>query len=558
MSKKKRIVLIDVETRHQVLIEGYKAKVVKKYETFLRKMNADVSSRLGRIDFDDYPRYTKRAIERMETVVQHVRDDLHDIQGQHYGVWREQMVDFADYETGFQTRAAKQMYGVEFTAPARAQLRSAVLHTPLTGIKMKGSGQGLFPFYKRWTDDTITKIEDTIRGGYYQGLTNQQIARTIRGTAASGYKDGMLAHSNRAMEALTRTAVQHAASVARAELFEENDDIIEGIQIVSTLDDRTTTICQALDGTILKSPDEAPGLPPYHIGCRTTFVYVLGGIYAGLSEGRTRIAKGADGSEIISGNQTYYDWLKTQPAEFQNAAIGAKRAKLLREGGLSATRFAELNLNRNFQPRTLEEMEAMEPVVFRDVFELNKKSDDGFDIITEAQRVELQQRSDGFYKNKLTEREIDSLKDYTVTGFNPLNAYLWDDTWEESDEMRMLVDNIDSAIAKVEPLKHNLTLFRADKAEHYAHIKVGGVFTYKAYMSTSTSHIVEEKFNKIALDSHKTPINLEINVPKGMRGLYIGSNTGNLEDENELLLARGLSLRLLARKSGILKLEVVK
>ena len=50
-------------------------------------------------------------------------------------------------------------------------------------------------------------------------------------------------------------------------------------------------------------------------------------------------------------SQTYYEWLKTQPAEF-DIAIGTTRAKLLRSGGLSAERFAELQLGTNFQPLT--------------------------------------------------------------------------------------------------------------------------------------------------------------------------------------------------------------
>jgi hypothetical protein len=66
----------------------------------------------------------------------------------------------------------------------------------------------------------------------------------------------------------------------------------------------------------------------------------------------------------VSANETYYSWLKKQPVEFQREAIGPKRAKLLRSGGLSAQRFAELNMGRKFQPLTLEEMRSLEPLAF--------------------------------------------------------------------------------------------------------------------------------------------------------------------------------------------------
>ncbi|MNR66542.1 hypothetical protein D3C85_1900820 [compost metagenome] len=61
---------------------------------------------------------------------------------------------------------------------------------------------------------------------------------------------------------------------------------------------------------------------------------------------------------------SYYNWLKQQPASFQDRAIGPVRAKLFREGGLSIERFAELQLDRNFSPLTLAQMKAIEPLAF--------------------------------------------------------------------------------------------------------------------------------------------------------------------------------------------------
>ncbi|MNT97902.1 hypothetical protein D3C72_2403410 [compost metagenome] len=60
-----------------------------------------------------------------------------------------------------------------------------------------------------------------------------------------------------------------------------------------------------------------------------------------------------------------HDWLKQQPAAFQDRAIGPVRAKLFREGGLSIERFFELQLDRNFKPLTLVQMKALEPLAFQ-------------------------------------------------------------------------------------------------------------------------------------------------------------------------------------------------
>ena len=69
-----------------------------------------------------------------------------------------------------------------------------------------------------------------------------------------------------------------------------------------------------------------------------------------LDKGATQASKGEEGGQQVSADLTYYEWLKTQPAGFQDAAIGPVRGKLLRNGGLSADRFSELQLGQNFQP----------------------------------------------------------------------------------------------------------------------------------------------------------------------------------------------------------------
>jgi len=94
--------------------------------------------------------------------------------------------------------------------------------------------------------------------------------------------------------------------------------------------------------------------------CRSTTVPVLDESLDFLDEGATRAS--VDGP--VDANETYYSWLKKQPKGFQDSAIGKTRGNLLRNGGLSADEFAKLNLNRNFEPLTLDEMQAKAPEVF--------------------------------------------------------------------------------------------------------------------------------------------------------------------------------------------------
>jgi hypothetical protein len=83
-----------------------------------------------------------------------------------------------------------------------------------------------------------------------------------------------------------------------------------------------------------------------------------------LDKAGSQFARGPDGVSHVSPDLTYYGWLKTQSAKFQDSVIGPERGALLRNGGLSSGRFAELQLNKNFKPLTLNQMKELEPLAF--------------------------------------------------------------------------------------------------------------------------------------------------------------------------------------------------
>lgn len=350
--------LIEISTRHQLFLEGHKTHIANKFADFLAQMARSIDKRLLGKELTTFTR------DRLETLLGHVRDDLRQIYQGHYGVWREQIIDLAEYEAGFERRSLNQVVdNYDFKLPSRTQLKAAVFSAPLSSIDGASKGQILSSFYRDWSSNTIKKVEGIIRAGYYQGQTTPQIVRQIKGARGMNFRDGQLARGNRDMMMLTRTAVQHAAGEARNETWNANRDIVKGVRIVATLDSKTTLQCQSLDGTVF--PIDSGPRPPFHIGCRSTTVASLDSRFDILDEGATRSARNPDGKVVEApAKETYYEWLKRQPKGFQDEAIGPKRGKLLREGGISAKRFSELNLGRDFEPRTLDEMRKLEPLAF--------------------------------------------------------------------------------------------------------------------------------------------------------------------------------------------------
>jgi len=93
---------------------------------------------------------------------------------------------------------------------------------------------------------------------------------------------------------------------------------------------------------------------------------VLSKEYRFLSKGRQRAARSTSTGKIgrVDADLTYYGWLKNQPAKVQDSIIGKSRGKLLRNGGISSERFAELQLGKNFKPLNLKQMRELDPVAF--------------------------------------------------------------------------------------------------------------------------------------------------------------------------------------------------
>ena len=343
--------LIDQTVRHQVYLERLKTGEARALLELLTGMERSIAGELMRTEISTL---TRARLQRQISAVEEIMGDV--MRGDMLEAWRGRMVELARYEAGFEARSLdKVTVRYDFDLPSDQQLRTAAFSTPLQ-VRGPGGGQLLEGFYRNWTDDQINRVSGAIRIGWAQGQTNAQIVR--------GLRDDVWQQNRRGLEAMVRTSVQHVAMQARQATWERNSDIVRAVRWVSTLDSRTTVQCQALDGQ--EFPIDSGPRPPAHINCRSTTAAVLDDRFAVLDEGGTRSARDPETgrSQQVPADQSYYGWLKQQPADFQDSVIGPARGQLFRSGGLSAQRFAELQLGRNFEPLTLDQMRRLEPVAF--------------------------------------------------------------------------------------------------------------------------------------------------------------------------------------------------
>lgn len=345
----------DLMMRRHVTLQRLTTQQTKKVNAFLQKTAGELRSRLSGTELTTLSR--SRLQRTLDRVTDYLKDGLSDYRSETLS----DMLKIGNQEAEYAAKALSIVTDTDFDAPSPTQVRTAALSTPLS-ITGADGGKLLGEFITDWSTTEVSRVSNAIRLGAAQGLTNAAIVQTITGTAAQGYKNGILAVTKRTADAIVHTAVQAIANSAREAVFDDNSDIVGGVIWVATLDSVTCPRCGALDG--LEFDADSGPRPPLHIYCRCATIPSLTGKFKALSEGRKRTSVGSDGPAQVSGSTSYYAWLKTQPASFQDYALGPSRGKLLRNGGISIQQFSRLQLDKNFQPLTLEDAAKIDPLAF--------------------------------------------------------------------------------------------------------------------------------------------------------------------------------------------------
>ena len=247
----------------------------------------------------------------------------------------------------------RAVIGYSASLPELSAIMKNVLRTPMVLGK---EAITLDDLSTQITTATKKNVRNSLLTGFTNGLTTDEIITSIRGNK-TGIK-GAIPQSKLDTERVVRTSLNHVATVARDRSNKQNRDIVKGYQWLSTLDSRTSKICQVRDGQIYLYKDSPNPKPPAHYFCRSTTVQELNdnSPLRLLKGRRTRASKGAEGGKPVNANLSYYDWLKTQPASFQDEALGKTQGLVFRNAGLTTEEFKKATVNKFDQPLTIEQM----------------------------------------------------------------------------------------------------------------------------------------------------------------------------------------------------------
>ncbi len=344
--------LRDVMIQNQVYLERLKANEVRKLDPALRALDRAVQAALAALG--DTPSRTL-----LERTLARLRAENAATLGRYTEEFTATLKALSRHATGLHAEALRLVWPT--CAPAMATPTTAASWGATLASPVQAPGQQLEPFTECFTARAIAVIDRAIRVGIVQGVPTADIVRQLRGTKAANYRDGLISGIlKREGDAMVRTAIQHVNIQGQVAVADANKDLVKRYRWLSTLDNRTSQICRSLDGKIF-AMGKGP-LPPAHVNCRSFILLLVDDIDP--TQGTKRASKGDEGGQQVDAALTYYDWLKTQPYSFQVDALGASRAALFRKGGLTAQQFAGLNLDKNFQPLTLEQMRKKNPAAF--------------------------------------------------------------------------------------------------------------------------------------------------------------------------------------------------
>ena len=304
--------LMDASSRHAVFIQRYAGGQSKAAEQFLNRLRREIVGRLA-----DEP--TAFQYGRLNALLIDVDAISTSVLGDMEASLAKMTRDLVVSEAAFSSRLMEGATTASFSVPSSELLIAAVSTTSLNmGSDRLTVDQALSQFGAAKKKEVTQMIKD----GMVLGDTTPQISRKVSTTINTLYK--------RQSDALVRTAVNGVSNIAREQVYNANNDILDGYEWVATLDSRTTFICGSRDGQTY--PLNSGPVPPAHWNCRSTTIPKVKKQYDKGSEVKgNRPSNGSDGTQQVSGQSNYSGWLRRQSKEFQNEALGPKRAELFRK-----------------------------------------------------------------------------------------------------------------------------------------------------------------------------------------------------------------------------------
>lgn len=384
-------------------------------------------------------------------------------------------------------------------------------------------------------------LQEELLVGFMTGRSGRKTAKMIEQRMGVG-----------AMEArrLVRTESTYVANFAELESYKESG--VSRYRYVATLDMRTSEVCQRLDGMEFDVADASPGenIPPMHPWCRSTTIAAMDSDILAKMKRRAKDPVTGEYTEVPA-DMTYAQWIKHVDENHGSGTWETERQKILKSyrAKRKNTTRAQNVVDNGAKSGIIKPRESKQISYKR--FDINDQK--GYDDWVNAYYAKN--------KPKLTKHDLAVLKEYTDGSYEAINAATRFEVGSEPynrvcrqygvnnlDGYKKISDDISTAIRKFD-IDDDIICHRYVPDADYItgttssmedlRSAIGKEYTEKGFMSTCLFEHLTKKFGG------KTPIHLEIRIPKGTSGAYINDFSEKKNLEWEYLLDRGTRFRIL-------------
>jgi len=325
---------------HQIWLQRYSTQEANKFTPYLTLLRDEIRQQV--LAFGD----DSRTRARLTAMLKDLNDALYGITSDWDAVLLEDLKDLSVYESEFTTETLQKNVVANFTTPSPEQVWSAIKFNPL---QLDGRPVDFTKLLAAWSDTEISRLVMGVKTGFVQGLPTRQIVKQVIGAG------GLMDISERHVKTMVHTAIAHVSNQATMETYKKNDDVVIGYEIIVTFDKRTSDICRNLPPNEIYEFGKGP-VPPLHPFCRDKVAPAISSEFDFLDKGAKRAARGAEGGTQVAADMTYYEFLKSQPAWFQDEALGPVRGKIFRNAGMTPEEFRVASVDGFGNPLTIKEM----------------------------------------------------------------------------------------------------------------------------------------------------------------------------------------------------------
>lgn len=358
--------LLERSIEDGLLLARYTASEREKINALLLSIAVSLRKELAGLTYDDAVSVAKRraAIKKYITDGQKIIDSAFTDYGAEF---TERLKELAEYEVLAAVMMINKVLEAQILPEIGLSAKGAadiVKDSWLTGRTISEMLAGL--------DEAIkARFAQEMRAGFMAGETVQQLALRLTGyTDENGVKhEGIMNNATKKKaEAIAITAVNGISNEARMQLFTDNDDIIDAIMWIATLDTRTCLSCASFDRCTwdiktkkpyenktdknLKGHDLPFTQPPLHLRCRCVLTPVILDALDDIEGIPPRTRASMDGQ--VPAATTFEQWFEKQSKERQLEILGKGRYELYKAGKIT---FSDL-VDQNGRALTLKELKA--------------------------------------------------------------------------------------------------------------------------------------------------------------------------------------------------------